>query len=109
MNTTPVKRPRVTGLVGLSIVEGLLSIYSGVVAIQALNEAGITINLTGQVLVYGIILLGVVGIVAGVLILTYKRLWLIRAAVAFGLGLALQVLGIVSRWFQLHSSSTDSG
>jgi hypothetical protein len=98
------KKPRVVGIVIFSILGGLLSLaggallLTGISAIQADPDyAELAITAKGLTpFAYLAIGIGVLELIVAVLLLMYKRIGLILAAVAFGLGLLLNIYNQVS-------------
>jgi len=94
------KKPRVIGIVGLSILGGILNLLAGIGLLSLISSATqdptVQIPAWVTIVTYLILALGVIDLVVGVLLLMYKRLGLILAAISFGVGLLLGIYNIIS-------------
>src|SRR5690349_6092105 len=98
--TATVKRPRVIGIVILSFIGAIFGALGGIGLLGLIGVAhanGVT-DIPGWItpFAYLVLILAVVEFVAAILMLMYKRLGLILGGAAYGIGLILNIISVVT-------------
>lgn len=101
-----VKKPRVIGIVILSLLGGVLGILGGIALLAIIAAAGIDVNVPASLamIAYLVIFLGVVDLLAAVLLLMYKRIGLYLAGISYIISVLLTVYNIATGNSSIASS-----
>ncbi len=106
-----VKKPRVIGIVVLTLLGGILSILGGLGLLALISAANAGATGTGDtvptyitLLAYLVLILGVVDIVAAVLLLMYKKLGLYLAGASYVLSVLFTIYNIATQNATISSS-----
>ena len=99
------KKPRVVGIVGLGIIGGVANLLEGIALLALIAAAsaksGESVPMWVTLTAYLIVGLGVTALLVAVLLLMYKRIGLILAAMTFGIGLLLNLYSALSGSFSV--------